>query len=102
MLMTPMSRDGEDGAPPVVLPDELVGARPRARSGPRSREEWLGSAAAALLHAAIILWLVLDWHITLPPAAPEALPIRIVMMPPAPAPVPEPPAPPKYRESGKD
>jgi periplasmic protein TonB len=102
MLLTPTSRDGEDAALPVVLPAELVGGAPGAGSADRRREEWLGSAAAALLHVAILLWLILDWHFKIPPAPPEAMAVRLVMVPPAPEPVPQPPAPQKYRESGKD
>src|SRR5580658_605368 len=105
-LVTPVSSDGENGAPPVMLPGDVVGAAPGAGSAERRIDEWLGIAAAALLHLAIILWLVVDWHLSIPPPQPEAVPVQLVMVPPAPEPAP-PPQPvakptPKYRESGQD
>jgi TonB family protein len=99
-----VSSDGENGAPPIILPGDAVGAEHGAASTERRLEEWLGVAAAALLHLAIILWLVLDWRLAIAPPEPEAVPVRLVLAPPEPAPPPQPaqrPTP-KYRESGKD
>src|SRR5580698_9357026 len=103
-LVTPVSGDGENGAPPVMLPGDVVGAPPGAGSAERRIDEWLGIAAAALLHLAVILWLVVDWNLSIPPPQPEAVPVQLVMVPPEPAPPPQPqPKPtPKYRESGQD
>jgi periplasmic protein TonB len=87
-----LSIDGESGAPPILSPGDAVDAA----SAERRLEQWLGIAAAALLHLAIILWLVVEWDLSIGPPEPEAVPVRLVMAPPEPEP------PQKYRESGKD
>ena len=82
-------------------PGDAVGAA----SVERRLEPWLGIVAAALLHLAIILWLALDWRVSIPPPEPKAVPVQLVLAPPAPEPAPmplSPPPTPKYRESGKD
>jgi protein TonB len=102
--VTPVSSDGEDDAPPIMLPSDFVGAEHAAASAEHRLEEWLGMAVAALLHAAILVWLMLDWRLAIAPSEPAAVPVQLVMVPPEPAPAPQPvdrPRP-KYRESGKD
>jgi TonB family protein len=96
-----LSSDAEVSAPSILPPGEGVGAA----SVERRLEPWIGIAAAALLHLALILWLTLDWRLSISPPEPKAVPVRLVLAPPEPEPAPAPPSPPqppKYRESGKD
>jgi TonB family protein len=99
MVASPVSSDGENGAPPIMPPRDAIGAA----SVERRFEPWLGIIAAALLHLAVFLWLVLDWRLAIPPSEPKAVPVRLVLAVPQPEPEPTPPQPkPQYRESGKD
>jgi len=101
--------EGELGGTPMALPaDSLI--RSVGSSDRRERLPWLAMLAAALLHALVLVWLLIDWqHPTPLPPEPKVVPIRIVTAPPAPtpppppaAPAPKPAPPPAFRESGPD
>src|SRR5215469_8159012 len=79
----PMLSDGESDTAPIMAPGDLVGAA----SAERRLEQWFGIAAAALLHLTILLWLTLDWRLSIPPPEPEAVSVRLVQ-PPEPEPTP--------------
>lgn len=98
--------EGEVGGSPMALPaDSLI----RSVDAGKKREglPWLAMIAAALLHALVLLWLLIDWqHPTPPPPEPKIVPIQIVTVPPSPPPpsrpAPKPAPPPAFRESGPD
>jgi TonB family protein len=103
--------EGETGGSPITLPVD-----PPIPSGePRNKRQalpWLAIVAAALLHGAVLLWLIIDWSHPVVAPAPDVVPVKIVFAPPPPPPPPPPPAaaapvpksaaPPAYRESGPD
>jgi periplasmic protein TonB len=89
-----MISNGESNTAPIMSPGDAVGAT----SGERRLEPWLGFAAAALLHLAILLWLTLDWRLSIAPREPEAVSVRLVPSPPESAP----PQQPQYSEPGED
>lgn len=73
-------------------PERATGAAARPQGSRRPRV-WPGRrviAAAAVLHAALVAWLVVDWRYPTPLPAPEALQVRLV-----PAPPPAPRTPPR-------
>lgn len=97
--------NGESAAPPVILPADLAWARGKASEEHRRWRDALAVAAAALLHAVVILSFIWDWERpAAPPAEPVPVPVNIVFVPPEPAPAAPPPKPAAlgYRESGKD
>ncbi|HEX7968796.1 MAG TPA: TonB family protein [Stellaceae bacterium] len=87
----------------VVLPVGLALRDLPASDDRWGWRDWLAVAAAAFLHAAVIISLIWDWRFPLsPPGETEPIPVRIVFAPPKPEPAP-PPSPPLIgRESGKD
>jgi periplasmic protein TonB len=96
-------------SPPILLPVDLPTRDLDRRKKDRwTWQEWLAVAAAALLHAAVILWLFIDWPAAEPAQEPEAVPVKIVFAPPPPPPAPQPvptPQPPASflgNQSGKD
>jgi protein TonB len=101
--------EGDIDGSPIALPAGLLveDIEPANR---RERTPWLAMLAAALLHALIALWLVVDWsRPALLPKEPNVIPVQVVLAPPAPPPPPAPaptskPAPPSlaYRQSGPD
>ena len=100
--------DAEPAALPFVLPADFALARLMEREEPWGWREWVSIVAAALMHLALLVWLLLLWReAVLNPPAPEIMPITLVFAPPpihrpAPAPPPPPPSKPDFhtRESG--
>ncbi|HUC64562.1 MAG TPA: TonB family protein [Stellaceae bacterium] len=106
---------GETGGSPISLPvDPPI---PSVEFGnKRQALPWLAILAAALLHGAVLLWLIIDWSHPVVAQAPDVVPVKIVFAPPPPPPAPPPPPPPPaaaapapkptaplaYRESGPD
>jgi len=107
--------EGGTGESPISLPVD-----PPIPSGePRNKRQalpWLAIVAAAVLHSAVLLWLIIDWSQPAVAPAPDVVPVKIVFAPPPPpppppapppppppaaaAPAPKPSAPLAYRESG--
>lgn len=101
--------ESEVGGSPMALPAADLLIRSVEAGDERERLPWLAMIAAALLHALVLLWLLIDWSrpVILPPE-PRVVPVQIVMAPPpSPPPPAAPPAPkpapaPAFRESGPD
>jgi protein TonB len=77
---------------------------PTPRRRTRDLIGWRALTAAALAHALLLAWLLVDWSGPAPPAAPAPIPVALVMVPPPPPPHPPPPLPPQqaFRQSGPD
>jgi protein TonB len=108
--MTTLTATGEEGdgiAPPIMVPPDLRPDEGPSGADRRGRLRRWSIAAAALLHAAVLVWLLWDWRRAPPEPPPPVLAVTLVP-PPAPAPAAAPPKPaapepsPKFRESGKD
>jgi TonB family protein len=101
--------EGEAGGSPMALPAEVL-IRDVEPGNDRQPLPWLAMAAAALMHALVLLSLIINWsHPTALPRAPPVIPVQLVVAPPPPAPppppaapAPKPPTPLAYRESGPD
>jgi periplasmic protein TonB len=99
--------EGDTGGSPIALPAGLP-VENIEPANDKERAPWIAIVAAALLHAFVVLWLVIDWSHPAPlPKEPTVVPVQVVIAPPPPPPTPAPapkPAAPSlaYRQSGPD